>query len=392
MRPPRPEAEGHSPSVVARLASAKRVGSTGEDTETSKGRSSLRDARLLRSPLPDYRKVLPPLECIAGTHTLQGKKNAYPGWPNQDAHLIMHMGPGKMLVAVFDGHGRNGHLVSHRVRAVIEQQAHSLVARIEASSGASAFSRLFSQLQETLVAESLAYYSGTTATIAFVDANAGIATVAHTGDSTLMVASGRDVEFVSHDHKVEGEDRLRVLARGGEVRETVCGGVVTARVCAPGSNLPGLAMSRALGDQEAHALGVTSKPEICTVPFRPSSVLVVASDGVWDKASQKDVALYIHSGVARDVQEVARGIVVRSRERYKPEGDIDDITAVVVRAKPRRACSPAPHRAEVYSPAAHTRPIAEIYSPATQTRPIMEAPKRLSSSTGVSSYARRQAD
>jgi serine/threonine protein phosphatase PrpC len=247
-----------------------------------------------------------------------------------------------------------------------------LVARIECSSGASAFSRLFSHLHETLVAESLAYYSGTTATIALIDANTGIATVAHAGDSTLMVASGRDVDFVSHDHKVEGEDRLRVLARGGEVRETVHGGVVTARVCSPGSNLPGLAMARALGDQEAHALGVICKPEICTVPFRPNSVLVVASDGVWDKATQKDVALYLDSGVARDVQAAARGIVARSREMYRPEGDIDDITAIVVRARPRRT----------YSPAAQ----AEAYSPGAQTRATVEAPKRMSRSTGVISY------
>eukprot|EP00928_Gymnodinium_smaydae_P070194 TRINITY_DN5409_c1_g1_i1.p1 TRINITY_DN5409_c1_g1~~TRINITY_DN5409_c1_g1_i1.p1 ORF type:complete len:478 (+),score=118.69 TRINITY_DN5409_c1_g1_i1:73-1506(+) len=270
-----------------------------------------------------------------GAHSLQGRKKAMPGCPNQDCHLVLPLAPGLMLAAIFDGHGRGGHLASNRARCLVEQNVKQLLAKMESRSGATAFAWLFDYVHELLVSEGLASFSGTTATVALIDLAKGSATVAHAGDSSLLVCHGGKVAFLSQDHRVDEPARRRILAAGGEVRETQHEGNTTVtRVFAPGSDFPGLAMARALGDQEAHALGVMSQPEVSTVAFAPGCVLVVASDGLWDKMSSTEAAQFVDAqlGAGRDVSEIAHELVTKGRERWRADYDIDDVTAVVVRA------------------------------------------------------------
>eukprot|EP00927_Polykrikos_kofoidii_P069683 TRINITY_DN6525_c0_g1_i2.p1 TRINITY_DN6525_c0_g1~~TRINITY_DN6525_c0_g1_i2.p1 ORF type:complete len:422 (+),score=49.44 TRINITY_DN6525_c0_g1_i2:135-1268(+) len=276
------------------------------------------------------------VELLVGAHTLRGQKQISPGWPNQDTHLVQPLGPGLLLVGVFDGHGQNGHHISSRVRGMAVEHAQTLVADIAAGrTGASSLARLFTMMHETVVSEGLARWSGTTATICLIDLARNVATVGHAGDSTLVITSGSEVLFKSRDHKVDEETRRRVAACGGEVRDTTYEGKSTTRVFLAGSQLPGLAMSRAIGDQEAHAVGVVCEPEVVTLSFREGNSLVVASDGVWDHVSAEEAAQRLNSfpiDSKRGVQEAAQSLVAGARARYRPEGDIDDITAVVVRA------------------------------------------------------------
>ena len=57
------------------------------------------------------------------------------------------------------------------------------------------------------------------------------------------------------------------------------------RVYAKGKEGPGLAVSRSIGDLEAHSLGVTERPEISVMKLdhkRMRYTLVLASDGLWN--------------------------------------------------------------------------------------------------------------
>jgi hypothetical protein len=55
-------------------------------------------------------------------------------------------------------------------------------------------------------------------------------------------------------------------------------------------DIPGLAMSRSLGDTVAHSVGVVSAPELTTVQLGPEHrMLVVASDGLWEFMSNEEV-------------------------------------------------------------------------------------------------------
>eukprot|EP00928_Gymnodinium_smaydae_P097725 TRINITY_DN8921_c1_g1_i1.p1 TRINITY_DN8921_c1_g1~~TRINITY_DN8921_c1_g1_i1.p1 ORF type:complete len:435 (+),score=88.88 TRINITY_DN8921_c1_g1_i1:84-1388(+) len=264
-----------------------------------------------------------------GTHTVQGRKRAFPGMPNQDATLVLPLGPGLLLAAVLDGHGPQGHNAAGRARSLIEQHAPTLLASLGRSSGASKLAWLFEHIHEALVAEGLARQSGTTATLAVIDTSKGTVTVAHAGDSTLMICNAKhEVDFHSRDHKIDEEVTRRVHEKGGEVRSDHG----TVRIFEAGGSQPGLAMSRSLGDQEAHAIGVLYEPEICSVPLRPGGAVVLASDGLWDMVPPSEVAPALPpNGAGHDLNEAARALSQRSRERYPPEGDIDDITVVLIR-------------------------------------------------------------
>jgi serine/threonine protein phosphatase PrpC len=57
-------------------------------------------------------------------------------------------------------------------------------------------------------------------------------------------------------------------------------------------DVPGLAMSRSLGDGVAHTAGVSSEPEFHEYEFnkgREDMILVMASDGLWEFMSNQEV-------------------------------------------------------------------------------------------------------
>jgi len=281
-------------------------------------------------------------QLYAGAFTRQGRKRQHPGFPNQDVHLVVPLNSELMLVAIFDGHGLDGHRSASCVRELFEQNAQHLqwvstTARVEVLGG------LFQRAQALLVQQGLARYSGTTATVGLIDMHTGLVLVAHVGDSTLAIVRGSEVVATTRDHKIDDVAERRIVAHGGELRTLSAGD--TPRICAPGSSFPGLAMARCLGDQEAQCLGASCEPEISYLRLCPDSTLIVASDGVWDMLSPEATTQYV--AIASDGNLVqsygtleercgrfANTIVDEARRRYPAAGDIDDITAVVVKTGP----------------------------------------------------------
>ena len=105
------------------------------------------------------------------------------------------------------------------------------------------------------------------------------------------------------------------------------------RVWFKNEDYPGLAMSRSIGDQLAHKVGVSDIPEI--KEFMISEVdplaLVVASDGVWEFMSNDEVKSIVMKYVyQKDANACSKDIVEKARETWKRRGyAIDDITCVV---------------------------------------------------------------
>lgn len=55
-------------------------------------------------------------------------------------------------------------------------------------------------------------------------------------------------------------------------------------------DIPGLAMSRSVGDTVAHSVGVTSEPEIFIHELSSSDkYMIIASDGLWEFMSNEQV-------------------------------------------------------------------------------------------------------
>jgi len=245
---------------------------------------------------------------------------------------------GRVFVVVFDGHGTWGHTVAARAAQAMVSSVKQLfpeapmpIGDNEAYAG---LVRLFALAQSAIEAavdtqgRRMADLSGTTATAALVDSASGRVAVGHVGDSALAAFAHGQVVHRTRDHHVDAETEARCRACGGEVREFEISGITTRRLCLRGSQFPGLAMSRALGDFVARELGLRSDPEVSTgLPFVAGTTLVLASDGVWEKANVDVVAAKV-SGFAPC--EASRGLVEWVRCQWNPAGNIDDITAIVV--------------------------------------------------------------
>jgi serine/threonine protein phosphatase PrpC len=278
-------------------------------------------------------------EVSVGAHTVQGTK----GEQNQDTYLVMPLGKTRMLIGVFDGHGAHGHIAAARARDIFASAAPGLLpeelAEVSEQQAEDTLRILFQRTHVALAQERNCHgqlmhaYSGTTATAVIIDMQSCTMACAHVGDSALVLTKTGDILLQTKDHVVDAAAEQRVLARGGEVREAVNSGITARRIFARGSMYPGIMMDRSLGDLVGHELGMMSCPDVKTgVRLEPGSMVILASDGVWDPTEAK---MAIHRAAqSSDAQTSAKSLVEQSRLDYGSNPWIDDITAVVVMIGP----------------------------------------------------------
>ncbi|XP_022864606.1 probable protein phosphatase 2C 33 [Olea europaea var. sylvestris] len=103
-----------------------------------------------------------------------------------------------------------------------------------------------------------------------------------------------------------------------------------ARVWLPNNDSPGLAMSRAFGDFCLKDFGLISVPEICYKRITDKDeFIVLATDGIWDVLSNKEVVDIVGSCPTRSY--AARSLVelaVRSWKFKYPTSKVDDCAVV----------------------------------------------------------------
>merc|ERR1712130_620181 len=127
--------------------------------------------------------------------------------------------------------------------------------------------------------------------------------VGNVGDSRAVMARKKNGRMVpvelSRDHKPEDPtEKKRILSLGGRVHpipgppDVDCG---PSRVWLNDQDLPGLAMSRSIGDNICCNIGVISEPEVKKFDITKDDLFAVwASDGVWEFLSNNDVLSIIY--------------------------------------------------------------------------------------------------
>jgi len=180
-------------------------------------------------------------------------------------------------------------------------------------------------------------YSGSTAVACVL--RGSTLTTAWCGDSRAVLArevGGRmEVVALTEDHKPDGAgERERIDEAGGRVarlQDEEGEEVGPHRVWLRYAWIPGLAMSRALGDALAHRVGVSSTPAISTHQVTPADrFLILASDGIWEFITNEE-AVMIAAG-CNSPDDAAAQLVSEAHSRWtkEEEGIVDDITVVVV--------------------------------------------------------------
>ncbi|SPQ99022.1 PPM-type phosphatase domain-containing protein [Plasmodiophora brassicae] len=259
---------------------------------------------------------------------------------NQDSYFVVeNLVDGVNVYGVCDGHGEFGHHVSAFVRDHIVEylSAEEALKTNPLQSIPHAIDRLCAALAEANINVS---FSGTTMVFAVaIDQQLFIGNI---GDSRCIVLQqGGEGEHslvalqLSRDQKPDDPDeKKRILAAGGRV-EPLPGppneDMGPSRVWLAEIDVPGLAMSRSIGDDVSHTVGVISIPEMRVHPVTPvDRYLVLASDGVWEFLPNQHVADVVsrHQG---DFEKAASDIVADATKRWQEvEEVIDDITLIIL--------------------------------------------------------------
>ena len=107
-----------------------------------------------------------------------------------------------------------------------------------------------------------------------------------------------------------------------------------ARVWLKTQNIPGLAMSRSIGDVVAHSVGVECEPEIKEFTLKKQDrILVIASDGLWefmDNQEVLDTILPFYKKSPKHPEKAIDKLVSKATMKWQKEEDVVDDTTVIV--------------------------------------------------------------
>lgn len=276
--------------------------------------------------------------------------------PNQD-DFALFITDNVSIVAVFDGHGKDGHKAAHVIHKMLP--AHVVRHPRFRNDPEQALKDAFpaSNLALLKVAEEEEFdreYSGTTATVALI--KNGTIYMAHVGDSRAVLGCGPEdylddleqedeatgllkAEDLTRDHwPRDPEERARIEAAGGEVRtmEDVEGENFSGRVFVKGMTYPALSITRALGDSASSDLGISCSPDVSCRKIDPAHrFLIVASDGVWSYMSSQEAVDVVSEFPADQADDAAEALAAEAWNRWVDDAEnmVDDITVLVYHFK-----------------------------------------------------------
>lgn len=273
-----------------------------------------------------------------GGYSKKGYAPYNPKKKNQDA-LIMAEDPKtrSLLFCVMDGHGEDGDKVSQSIKSKLANYLfkHRDFATDIKAALADVIARCESEVLREPSIET--EFSGTTFTCAVIRNNKCV--LCNIGDSRTSLgfrnkSGGVSSVSLTADHKPDlPAEKARIEAKGGRVFAVEYDDGVDGppRVWLGHMDVPGLAMSRSLGDAVAHTAGVSSEPEFFEYEFnkdREDLILVMASDGLWEFMSNQEV-MEIAFNTTEPRFAVDR-LISESNERWMREEQVIDDTTVCV--------------------------------------------------------------
>ena len=274
------------------------------------------------------------------------------GKDNQDFGMALHPFGGdasKLLVGVFDGHGKGGQYVSKLSGFSLAKSCKSEEeSDVITSEGLLKTGLAFAEEQvKNKLPPAVAASAGTTAIVALLED--GKLTVANIGDSRLVKGSVRGggggdgseetlwvPSWCSEDHKPNDPDeKARIQATGASVTRIEQGGLVVHRVQPPDAKPgQGLAVARSIGDEGYKPYGVCETPTLTTLDLdeKMDRCIVLGSDGLYEFMSNEEVTHICSTHRQQGASAAARALVLESAARWYKNSKTyrDDITCVCV--------------------------------------------------------------
>eukprot|EP00540_Astrosyne_radiata_P020693 CAMPEP_0116840980 /NCGR_PEP_ID=MMETSP0418-20121206/10668_1 /TAXON_ID=1158023 /ORGANISM="Astrosyne radiata, Strain 13vi08-1A" /LENGTH=339 /DNA_ID=CAMNT_0004471351 /DNA_START=160 /DNA_END=1179 /DNA_ORIENTATION=+ len=279
------------------------------------------------------------VRCAVTEYSGISKKGHAPYNPrkkNQDA-LVMADDPSTntLILCVLDGHGEHGDAVSAVFRDMLaaEMFNHPAWPTDVKKASSDAIAKIEHNVIRNFRIDT--EFSGTTLSMAIIRGN--ILTGVNIGDSRVILGreeGGRIMPVdVTYDHKPDSpKEKERILACGGRVFAVEYDDGIDGppRVWLGHMDVPGLAMSRSLGDAVAHTAGVISDPEFTERVLDPytDKFIVVATDGLWEFIDNQETVEI--SEATMGPSEAVDMLVKESSMRWMREEQVIDDTTIVV--------------------------------------------------------------
>lgn len=274
------------------------------------------------------------------THPLGvvSRRGQKPEAPNQDDFFVLDR-TDSLVFGVLDGHGVEGHLVSHFVQ---ERLPTCLVKNLrDKMEWPAAVDAAFGEVVH-LISDELAEcadHSGSTVSVAMLDrpseGGAFRLQSAFLGDSSLLHAwkqSGGDWqwEVVIDGHRPGREDETRrIIDAGGTVRGE--SGSSTARLV---TDVYELGVSRSVGDNHAVPYGLSQQVEVpaeVALETEAAHFILMATDGVWDVISPAFAVRFLSRFSPQAAQLAVERLVKKAESRWQEMSHVaDDITAILI--------------------------------------------------------------
>lgn len=277
--------------------------------------------------------------------SVKGHAPYNPDKQNQDS-VIMHQLPtGEILLSVFDGHGEEGKTVSQHFKNRIPKfLANSKLFPQDEKTGQAlkdALEKVEKEIVDDVRVDTT--LSGTTGVVSVIRGQKLY--VANVGDSRAIFGV-RDLHSenkaffakeVTIDHKPDHpEEKKRIQEVGGRVFAVRFDDGIDgpARVWLSYADLPGLAMSRSLGDTIAKEAGVVSHPDLFEYDLTAEhKFLIIASDGLWEFMSSQEVVDIVAkhaNSTAPDPEAAIEELVEESARRWRMNEPVIDDTSIIV--------------------------------------------------------------
>ncbi|ETV66859.1 hypothetical protein H257_16793 [Aphanomyces astaci] len=281
--------------------------------------------------------------CYAGV-SKKGYAPYNPRKKNQDSMVMQMHAPSKsLLLGVFDGHGEAGDGVSQYFRAHFPTELfnHAQFAPTgdvaKDTAGIQAAIQFALNAVEKRVIRDASIdteFSGSTGVVVVIRDRLLI--VGNVGDSRItrgfLQAGLLTASSLSKDHKPDlPAEKARILASGGRVFAVEYDDGIDGppRVWLGHMDVPGLAMSRSLGDAVAHTAGVSSEPEFFVHTLDTTDrCLVIATDGLWEFMSDEEVIKMIAPHT--DPKQAVDVLILEANRRWMKEEQVIDDTTVIV--------------------------------------------------------------
>ena len=334
-------------------ASLKLLRNTPRSGSSSKKSFSILASSNSKPKTPKLKRTTNKLILGICSKTATGTINGKPKANNQDEFFVISnyaQNKSQTLIGVMDGHGIYGHEVSAFVKRQLPLMIeNNLPYEVTSSQSCSeealgklkkAFVQGFLNTHKALINKRIIdiNYSGTTAVNVLIRDRFCIC--ANVGDSRAIIGRFNEMWFpveLSHDHKPNDKlEKIRIIEAGGRVepfQETGGQFIGPDRVWLQHEQLPGLAMSRSIGDLVAAHVGVIAEPEVIIHELTSlDKFLVIASDGVWEFiSSQHCVRIVSDFYQDNNIEKACDALMAEAINNWNKEDNVvDDITFVIL--------------------------------------------------------------